>query len=205
MTSHKIAQALLDIQAVKLSPQKPFTWASGIESPIYCDNRQVISYPEIRKLVTQAFVQLIQEQFPQTQVIAGTATAGIPHAAWLADALNLPMIYVRSSSKSHGLKNTVEGKLESEQKVVLIEDLISTGGSSLKAAEQIQQAGGKLLGVAAIFSYGFAQAQQNFQQAQLAYFTLSNLPALLEVAQQTSQFSAQELEQVLTWSQNFQQ
>ncbi|HZG16748.1 MAG TPA: orotate phosphoribosyltransferase [Candidatus Bathyarchaeia archaeon] len=183
-TAKQIASQLLEIGAVHLRPDEPFTWTSGIKSPIYCDNRITMSYPAVRKLIAQSFAAMIRESYPDAEVIAGTATAGIPHAAWVADLLNLPMIYVRDKAKAHGRQNQIEGKLGQGQKVVVIEDLISTGGSSLKAAQAVQAEGGNVLGVAAIFSYQFQAAEDLFTGAGVPFSTLSNYTALLGVARE---------------------
>lgn len=195
----QIARSLLAIGAVELSPQQPFVWTSGIEAPIYCDNRLTMSYPALRKEIAQGLAQLIQTHYPQATVIAGTATAGIPHAAWVADLLELPMIYVRSKAKSHGKQNQIEGKLSPEDKVVVIEDLISTGGSALKAAHGIRQAGAEVLGVAAIFSYQLPQATEAFRQAGLTYVCLSDYPTLIEVAHQEGKLTKEELCKLKGW------
>ncbi len=183
-TAKQIAGQLLEIGAVHLRPDEPFTWTSGIKSPIYCDNRITMSYPAVRKLIAESFAALIREQYPEAEVIAGTATAGIPHAAWVAQLLDLPMIYVRDKAKSHGRQNQIEGSLAAGQKVVVIEDLISTGGSSLKAAQAVAAEGGAVLGVAAIFSYQFPAAEALFSQAEIPFVTLSNYTVLLEVARE---------------------
>src|SRR5690554_2048543 len=164
-TAEFIAEALLRIGAVVLKPDQPFTWTSGIKAPIYCDNRLTISYPEIRELIADSFVQLIQEQYPATEVIAGAATGGIPHAAWVAQKLNLPMIYVRDKAKGHGKENLIEGNLNPGQKTVVIEDLFSTGGSSIKVAQAVKDAGGITLGIAAIFTYELDKATEGFSAA----------------------------------------
>lgn len=177
-----IAADLLKIKAVFLRPDEPFTWASGIKSPIYCDNRLVISYPELRDKIANAFAETIKTKFPNVEVIAGTATAGIPHAAWVADKLGLPMVYIRSGSKAHGRENQIEGLLEAKQKVVVVEDLISTGGSSLKAVDAVKETGADVLGVVAIFSYQLQKAIKAFAEAETHYYTLTNYPILLEVA-----------------------
>jgi orotate phosphoribosyltransferase len=195
----KIAKALLDIQAVALKPRDPFIWASGMRSPIYCDNRLTISYPEIREMIADGFVELIQEQFGDVDVIAGAATGGVPHAAWVAQKLGKPMIYVRSSAKKHGKGNMVEGVLKEGQKVVIIEDLISTGGSSLKVVEGVREAGGQVLGVAAIFSYEFQQADENFKTADSKFATLSSYSKLLPIAVQENYVSAEDLELLQKW------
>ncbi|OGX68596.1 MAG: orotate phosphoribosyltransferase, partial [Paenibacillus sp. RIFOXYA1_FULL_44_5] len=172
--SEQIAAALLDIQAVSLSPKQLYTWASGIQSPIYCDNRITISYPRVRDLIAAGFASMISELYPDAEVIAGAATGGIPHAAWVAEKLNLPMIYVRDKAKGHGKQNRVEGVLRPGQKVVVVEDLISTGGSSLKVAEGVHEAGGQTLSVAAIFSYGFTEASDAFRQSGIPFHSLTS-------------------------------
>jgi orotate phosphoribosyltransferase len=194
-----IAQALLNVEAVFLKPNNPFTWASGIKSPIYCDNRITLSYPETRTLIKNSFIELIKKNYPSVEVIAGVATAGIPQASIIADTMQLPLVYVRSSAKDHGRTNMIEGKLDANAKVVLIEDLISTGGSSLKAAESLQEAGAELLGLAAIFSYNLKQAKIAFDKAKISLATLSNYDALLELAQESGKYSEEELILLQTW------
>ncbi len=174
-----IAKSLLEIKAVSLRLDPPFTWASGRFSPIYCDNRLLMSYPEKRQQVAEGFAKLLEEKNWKPDVIAGTATAGIPHAAWLASLLNLPMIYVRGASKGHGKGNRIEGSLEKGQKVVLIEDLISTGGSSVDAANGLIEAGADLMGVAAIFTYGLEKATQKFAEAKIEFETLTDFTTLM--------------------------
>jgi len=178
----KIAESLLKIKAVKLSPQAPFTWASGWKSPIYCDNRQTLSFPDARRLIRDEFVRNIREKFGNTEVIAGVATGGIAHGALVAEALDLPFIYVRSSSKGHGLQNKVEGYLEKGQKVMVIEDLVSTGKSSLDAVEALRAAEADIVGMAAIFTYGFEVAKENFAKVNCELITLSNYTALIKEA-----------------------
>ncbi len=182
MIKNEVAKALLSINAVSLSPNDPFTWASGIKSPIYCDNRLIVSYPEVRKFISKNLIQLIKEQFPDVEVIAGTATAGIPHASWVSAVLEKPMVYVRSSPKKHGRGNMIEGIIQPGQKVVIVEDLISTGGSSITCAHALREAGAEVIGVAAIFSYELPIAAENFEREGIRYATLSNYPALLETA-----------------------
>ena len=182
MIKQDVAEALLSINAVSLSPNEPFTWASGIKSPIYCDNRLIVSYPEVRKFISKNLIKLIQEQFPEVEVIAGTATAGIPHASWVSAVLEKPMVYVRSSPKKHGRGNMIEGIIQPGQKVVIVEDLISTGGSSITCAHALREAGADVIGVAAIFSYELPIAAENFGKEDIRYATLSNYPALLETA-----------------------
>ena len=175
-----INQYLLKIGAVKLSPNDPFTWASGKKSPIYCDNRLTLSYPEVRRLICQSFVNKIKENFKDVEVIAGVATGGIAHGALVAEALGLPMIYVRDKPKGHGRMNLIEGHLEAGKRVVVIEDLISTGGSSLKAVDGIRESGGNVLGLLAIFTYGFEAAIKAFEAANCPFDTLTNFKSLLE-------------------------
>jgi orotate phosphoribosyltransferase len=178
----QIAKLLLKIKAVKLQPNKPFTWASGWKSPIYCDNRLTLSYPQIRTYIRQEFVKLIQDEFGDVDLIAGVATGGIAHGALVAQELGLPFAYVRSTQKEHGLTNQVEGVVEAGQRVVLIEDLISTGASSLKAVEALRDLKCEVKGLLAIFSYDFEIAKTTFEEAKCKIHTLSNYPALLEQA-----------------------
>lgn len=200
--SEQIASHLLRIQAVALRPQQPFTWTSGIKSPIYCDNRLTMSYPEVRELIADSFAALIREQYPETEVIAGTATAGIPHAAWVAQKLNLPMAYVRDKAKGHGKENQIEGRISAGQKVMVIEDLISTGGSSIKAAQVVAQAGAQPLAVLAIFSYQLDKATQAFKEAGVKLQSLSNYTALTEVALREGTIQEEEMELLRSWRQD---
>lgn len=195
----KIAEALLDIAAVKLSPAAPFTWASGIKSPIYCDNRLTISYPVIRKEIANGIADLIRKNYPAVEVIAGTATAGIPHAAWVADILELPLIYVRSKPKDHGKGKQTEGVLRENQKVVLIDDLLSTGGSVLKAATALEDENAIVLGVVGIFSYELRDLQENFAKRNLTFHTLTNFSELIEAAQQKGSFTQAEVDSMFEW------
>lgn len=178
----KIAEALLDIEAIKLSPTQPFTWASGWKSPIYCDNRLSLSFPEVRTLVKNALKDVLVTHFPDAEVIAGVATAGIPQGALLADEAGLPFIYVRSKSKSHGLANQIEGIVEKGQKVLVIEDLVSTGGSSLAAVNALMEKGTEVLGMASIFTYGFPVAKDNFGKQETDLVYLSEYSILLDLA-----------------------
>ncbi|MGX7108700.1 orotate phosphoribosyltransferase [Facklamia miroungae] len=180
----KIANILLDIEAVKISLDPPFTWSSGLKSPIYCDNRLIISHPASRKLLIDAMVQAVKENFADVEVIAGTATAGIPHAAFLAQELDLPMIYVRSSPKGHGMHNQIEGRLKPGEKVLMIEDLISTGGSVIKAAHAVQNAGGQVIGALAIFNYLLEAGRQNFAKETFPLVTLSDYVTLIDIVTQ---------------------
>ncbi|MFD2116196.1 orotate phosphoribosyltransferase [Paenibacillus yanchengensis] len=178
----QIATDLLDIGAVALRPEEPFVWTSGIISPIYCDNRLTMAYPAIRTRIAAGFAAIIRKEYPEAEVIAGTATAGIPHAAFVAEQLQLPMAYVRDKAKGHGKQNLIEGLIKPGQKVIVIEDLISTGGSSLKAAQAIEAAGATPLAVLAIFSYQFSHAEELFSQAGIPLQTLSNYSALITTA-----------------------
>ncbi|MER0123865.1 orotate phosphoribosyltransferase [Streptococcus sp. ZJ93] len=180
--SREIAAHLLDIKAVYLQPEEPFTWASGIKSPIYTDNRITLSYPDTRSLIEAGFVEKIKETFPEVEVIAGTATAGIPHGAIVADRMNLPFAYIRSKPKDHGAGNQVEGRIVKGQKMVVIEDLISTGGSVLDAVAAAEREGADVLGVVAIFTYELPKADANFEQAGVKLVTLSNYTELIKVA-----------------------
>ena len=195
----KLAKELLAIQAVALRPNDFFTWTSGIKSPIYCDNRITMSYPSIRREIAAGMVEVIKEKYPAVEVIAGTATAGIPHAAWVSELLDLPMIYVRDSAKKHGKTNQIEGRVLEGQKVVIIEDLISTGLSSLKVAKALREAGAEVLGVVAIFSYELKKAQAAFEEAGVEYITLTNYPVLLEEAVSIDYIHQDDVEKLLEW------
>jgi orotate phosphoribosyltransferase len=198
-TALKVASFLLETEAVKLRPDNPFTWSSGWNSPIYCDNRVTLSYPLIRTFIKKRLAELVMEQFSNAEVIAGVATAGIAQGALVADVLELPYIYVRPEPKNHGMGNQIEGKLREGQRVVMIEDLISTGGSSLKAAKAVQDSGGEVIGMAAIFTYGFEQATRNFAQANIPLFTLSNYQNLLGIALEQGYISASALQTLSDW------
>ena len=195
----EIAKDLLKIKAVKLSPAKPFTWASGIKSPIYCDNRLTISYPEIRKQIAQGLAAQIKAEFPDVEVIGGVATAGIPHAAWVADELGLPLIYVRSKPKDHGRGKQIEGVLPAHAKTVLIDDLLSTGGSVLRAVKAAQNEGADVIGVGAIFSYQLPAVSANFKQVGLSFTTLTNYSELLEAATEENYIAEDQLETLKKW------
>ncbi|AMV61956.1 Orotate phosphoribosyltransferase [Pediococcus damnosus] len=197
--AQEVAQSLLKIKAVSFRPNDPFTWASGMKSPIYCDNRLTISYPEVRKLICDGLVQLIQKNYPDAEVIAGTATAGIPHAAWVAEKLNLPLIYVRSKPKDHGQGKQVEGVLKPNQKVVVIDDLISTGQSVLGAVKAVQKADAEVVGVAGIFSYQLASATQNFAEAKINFETVTNYSILIEEAKKQNYVTDEELVVLKAW------
>ncbi|MFC0459680.1 orotate phosphoribosyltransferase [Enterococcus villorum] len=195
----KIAKDLLEIQAVFLSPNEPFTWASGLKSPIYCDNRITMSYPKVRKEIAKGLAEKIKQAFPEVEVIAGTATAGIPHAAWVAEILDLPMVYIRSKAKAHGKGNQIEGRIFEGQKMVVIEDLISTGGSVLEAAEAAKREGANVLGVAAIFTYELPAGKENFEKAGLPLFTLTNYSELIEAALEEKYIDEAELTLLKEW------
>lgn len=183
MTTEKIIAAeLLSIKAVFLSPNEPFTWASGIKSPIYCDNRLILTAPKSRKIVESAIAQTVKERFPEAEVLMGTSTAGIAHAAIAADILDMPMGYVRGSAKDHGRGNRIEGRLEAGQKVVVIEDLISTGGSCIDVVEALREAGAEVLGVVSIFTYGMKKGVERLAAAGVTNYSLSNFNTLVEVA-----------------------
>lgn len=195
----QIAAYLLQIEAVALRPKQPFTWTSGIKSPIYCDNRLTMSYPEIREYIAESFAAVIREQYPDTEVIAGTATAGIPHAAWVAQKLNLPMAYIRDKAKGHGKENQIEGIIKPGQKVIVIEDLISTGGSSIKAALAVKEAGADPQAVLAIFSYQLDKAVQAFNEAGIPLQSLSNYTALMDVALEQGNIEKDDVQTLKAW------
>lgn len=195
----QVAESLLEIGAVALRPHQPFTWTSGIKSPIYCDNRLTMSYPEIRDLIAESFVTVIRESYPDTEVIAGTATAGIPHAAFVAQKLGLPMAYIRDKAKGHGKENQIEGLIKAGQKVIVIEDLISTGGSSIKAAQAVREAGADPQAVLAIFSYQLDKAVNAFAEAGVPLQTLSNYSALIDVAVERGVIKSEDLELLKSW------
>lgn len=196
---HDIVHDLLRINAVQLNPINYFTWTSGVKSPIYCDNRLIMSYPKIRKKVTAAFIDLLESKEWKPDVIAGCATAGIPHAAWLSQALDLPMVYVRSEPKGHGKGNQIEGVVERGASVLVIEDLISTGGSSIQAANVLEEEGMNVLGIAAIFSYGLKQAETNFKSAGFFYDTLTNFDRLLDALVAKNEVTEIEKTEMLNW------
>lgn len=197
MSRESVAKALLDIGAVQVRPDEPFTWASGIISPIYCDNRQIIGNVEVRKEIVRDFADVIREIAPDAEVIAGTSTAGIPHAAFISEALDLPMSYVRGSKKKHGTGRLVEGADVKGRKVVLIEDLISTGGSSIEAAEILRDEGAEVEAIVAIFSYQLEKADRNFEAAGFKYVTLSDLDTLLDVSVEADMLTEDERAEVV--------
>ena len=193
-----VARQLLTIKAIQLSPEKPFTWASGILSPIYCDNRKSLSYPEVRTFIKNSLADKAA-QFGDFDVVAGVATAGIPHGAYVADVLGKPFIYVRSKPKGHGMENLIEGKVTPGQKVIVVEDLISTGGSSLKAAEALTAAGFEVMGMLAIFTYGFPLADENFKNAGIDLHCLSNYQVMLEKAMELGYINESDVASLEEW------
>ncbi|PID79869.1 MAG: orotate phosphoribosyltransferase [Clostridiales bacterium] len=203
MLNKNIAKALLQIKAVSVVDKDHlFTWASGIKSPIYCDNRMTMSFPEVRAQIADGFAAVIKEKYRDVEVIAGTATAGIPHAAWLSERLALPMVYVRSSAKGHGKGNQIEGASVAGKRVVLIEDLISTGGSSLQAVEALRAAGAEVLVVAAIFSYNFDEASERFAAAKMPFLSLTDYQTLLPVAVEQGYITESDRAELAAWRTN---
>ncbi|RIU96430.1 orotate phosphoribosyltransferase [Oceanobacillus picturae] len=197
--SYELARDLLDIKAVQVNPSDYFTWTSGIKSPIYCDNRLTMSHPQIRRKITKAFMEMIDRMPVKPDVIAGCATAGIPHAAWLADKMDLPMVYVRSKPKGHGKGNQIEGACTIGAKVLVIEDLISTGGSSLETARVLQEQGAEVLGVHAIFSYGLNKSAQLFEKENICLETITGYDELLDVMEADNRLTKSEHEQLINW------
>lgn len=202
LASPSISQYLLESRAVKLEPSKPFIWASGWKSPIYCDNRITLSFPDVRTAIRDAFVEKIKQHYPQVEVIAGVATGAIAQGALVAEAMNLPFIYVRSAPKKHGMENLIEGIVHPGQKVVVIEDLVSTGGSSLQAVEALRKAEADVLGMVAIFTYGFPSAEDNFKTGNCKLVTLTNYMELLDLALETGYVKADQLDILKQWRQN---
>ena len=201
-TKKAIASNLLEMKAVSLRPNDPYTWASGIKSPIYCDNRLALSFPTHRSTVVNAFIELIQKEYPDVQVLMGTATAGIPWAAMCAEKMGLPMGYVRSSNKDHGKGNKIEGKLEKGAKVVIVEDLISTGGSVRGVVDALREAGAQILGVAAIFTYLLPKAEETFADLNCQFHTLSDYDTLISVALERNEIESADLEKLNAWKQD---
>lgn len=202
MVEKVIADKLLNIKAIKLQPEAPFTWASGWKSPIYCDNRKTLSFPELRRFIKLELARLVRTLYPEATAIAGVATGAIAQGAMVAEELGLPFVYVRPKPKDHGLGNLIEGELLPDKKVVVIEDLISTGASSLKAVEAIRNNGNEVLGMVAIFTYGFPLATEQFAQAQVPLHTLSNYDAVVEAALETNYISSAHLETLRQWRKN---
>jgi len=203
MTVQKeIAHGMLKVGAVELNPTELFTWASGIKSPIYCDTRLTISDVTVRKQIAQGLAQNIKEYFPETQIVAGTATAGIPHAAWVSDVLECPMVYVRSKAKEHGRGNQIEGKIAPGQKVVVVEDIISTGGSSITAVEALRAAGCEVAGVVCVYTYNLPRAEQAFEEAGVKYVSLTNFDYLVEAATETGAIKEEDIPFLKEWHAN---
>jgi orotate phosphoribosyltransferase len=198
----EVASNLLKIKAVFLKPNDPFTWASGIKSPIYCDNRLTLSYPDTRKVVEEGLAQIIKEHFPTCEVVMGTSTAGIPHAAYVSEILNLPMGYVRGGAKDHGRGNQIEGVVPVGKDVVVIEDLISTAGSSIEVVEVLREAGCNVLGIASIFTYNLKKGLDKLSQANVINHSLSNFETLVEVAAELNYISESDIKKVLKFQQN---
>ncbi|MET4559263.1 orotate phosphoribosyltransferase [Lysinibacillus parviboronicapiens] len=196
---NEIAHAMLKIGAVELNPTELFTWASGIQSPIYCDTRLTISDPVIRKQLANGLASLIKENFAGTEVVAGTATAGIPHAAWVSDILDLPMVYVRSKAKEHGRGNQIEGKYAAGQKVIVVEDIVSTGGSSITAVEALRAAGCEVLGVVCVYTYNLPRAEQAFDEAGIQYVSLTNFDYLIEAANESGAIKEEDIPFLKDW------
>ena len=194
-----VASHLLEIEAIKLNKENPFTWASGWKSPIYCDNRQTLSHPVIRTYIKNALVEAVRAKYPEVEAIGGVATAGIPQGALIADMLDVPFVYVRSKPKGHGMTNLIEGKIVEGQKVVVVEDLISTGGSSLKASADLKEAGFEVLGMVAIFTYGFSVADDNFNNAQIELSCLSNYSVMLEKALEMGYINVEDVSSLQEW------
>lgn len=201
-TSRKIAKDLLKIQAVFLSPDKPFTWASGIKSPVYCDNRLTLTAPEVRTDVETGLKELIEENYPEAEVLMGTSTAGIAHAAITAHLMGLPMGYVRSGNKDHGRQNRIEGKLEKGQKVVVVEDLISTGGSVIEVVDALREAGAEVLGIVSIFTYGMQKGLERLAAADVKNVSLTNLDVLSEVAAQEGYIKPEDVNRLIAFRNN---
>lgn len=201
-TSRKIAKDLLKIQAVFLSPDKPFTWASGIKSPVYCDNRLTLTAPEVRTDVEAGLKELIEENYPEAEVLMGTSTAGIAHAAITAHLMGLPMGYVRSGNKDHGRQNRIEGKLEKGQKVVVVEDLISTGGSVIEVVDALREAGAEVLGIVSIFTYGMQKGLERLAAADVKNVSLTNLDVLSEVAAQEGYIKPEDVNRLIAFRNN---
>lgn len=196
---NEIAHAMLKVGAVELNPTELFTWASGIKSPIYCDTRLTISDPVIRKQLANGLASVIKENFGATEIVAGTATAGIPHAAWVSDILELPMVYVRSKAKEHGRGNQIEGKYVAGQKVVVVEDIISTGGSSITAVEALRAAGCEVLGVVCVYTYNLPRAEQAFDEAGIQYVSLTNFDYLIEAANESGAIKEEDIPFLKEW------
>jgi orotate phosphoribosyltransferase len=200
--AEELALMLLDINAVVLRPNNPFTWSSGWNSPIYCDNRLTLRFPKIRKKISKAFVEIVEKEFPDVEVITGTATAGIPHAAWVAENLDKPLAYVRAKPKSYGLGNQIEGGVDKGQSTLVIEDLISTGGSAMSVIEALKFIGADVRGILTIFTYGFDKANERFEEAGIPVFSLTDYTTLIKVAVEKGYIKEEDLEQLNRWRAN---
>lgn len=198
----EIAKCLLSIEAIFLRPEEPFTWASGIKSPIYCDNRLTLTAPEVRTKVENGLAELVKKNYPEVEVLMGTSTAGIAHAAITADKLNLPMGYVRASSKDHGRQNKIEGKLEKGQKVVVIEDLISTGGSVIDVVDALREAGAEVLGIASLFTYNMEKSKKKLEEANVKNVSLSNFDVMVEVAAEEGYIKEEDIQRLIAFRNN---
>ncbi len=198
-TQIEVTKKLLAIKTLKIQPSNPFTWASGWKSPIYCDNRKILSYPETRTFIRDEFVEVIKEKYPEAEVIAGVATGAIAHGVLVAEKLGLPFIYIRPKPKGHGLENLIEGDLQKNQKVVVVEDLISTGTSSINAAQAVKNSGGNVIGMVAIFTYNFEHAKENFAEAGIELTTLSNYNILVDMALKSGEIAQNQVETLLEW------
>lgn len=198
-SAEEVAQSLLQIKAIKLQPANPFTWASGWKSPIYCDNRKILSYPTVRTFIRQKFVEVIESKYPNVDVIAGVATGGIAIGALVAEDLGLPFVYVRSAAKGHGMQNMIEGEVPTEKNVVVIEDLISTGGSSLKAVDALREQKANILGMAAIFTYGFDVSVNSFKESKCELTVLSDYNHLISIAESKDYISENDTSSLTEW------
>jgi orotate phosphoribosyltransferase len=201
-TNKRVAELLLEAQAIKLSPEKPFQWSSGWLSPIYCDNRVALSYPDTRTYIKKVLAEVIREQYPDVQAVVGVATGGIAQGALIADVLELPFAYVRPEPKKHGMGNQIEGRLEAGSSVIIVEDLISTGGSSLKVVDVLRASGVEVAGMVAIFTYGFEIAEKNFQEKEVKLTTICNYASLLETALQNNYINQSQVESLNAWRLN---
>jgi len=198
-TQKEVSKKLLELNTIKIQPLIPFTWASGWKSPIYCDNRKILSYPDTRSFIRDKFAEIIRKKYPQAEVIAGVATGAIAHAVLVADVLGLPFIYVRSKPKGHGLENLIEGEMKPGKKVVVIEDLVSTGVSSLKAAEAVNNFGAEVIGMVSIFTYNFSLARENFKKANIELTPLSRYQVLIDTALEMGEISKDQVETLMKW------
>ncbi|HLR36931.1 MAG TPA: orotate phosphoribosyltransferase [Chitinophagaceae bacterium] len=197
--ARQIAEKLLQINAIQLNIQNPFTWSSGWKSPVYCDNRRILSFPFTRDVIKSEMSNLIFETFPEAEVLAGVATGGIAHGALVADQIKLPFSYIRSKAKGHGLGNRIEGVIKKEDKVVVVEDLVSTGGSSLEACKAVQEIGAEVVGLVSVFTYGFSVAEEAFEKAGIPFYSLSNYPEMIEEAKDRGLVSEEQMVSLSEW------